>query len=501
MQFGVSESLAHWGKYRPNAVAVCHNGKVTTYGELNSIINDISYHINQTDFSGERVGICIKSKFVFLISLVGILRVGKSAVLLNTGLPDDALPVNIKDADVKSFIHDDTFSDRIIALTKGGKNVRCLNIKRMTKHYPNKRSPEYEIRKPEDEWGVLYSSGTTGIPKGIERDHNSIITELLGWCLEMGLNRETIFYIGRPIYYTGGLVLSLSTLITCGQLILNDFKNDNDPNEVWNDYQAILSEISLSWAFFVPDQIRAFTTIAEKLNTIPKAARGILTMGAPISGQEKVKASKLLNCDIIESWGNSESLGTITDPDDIKTRPTSIGRPFLTDELYIVDENCNQITQPDTLGRIAGSEEAGFCKYCNRPDATSRVKQNDLIISEDIGYVDKDNYFYIKGRQQDCIVKNDETLFKSDIEGKLRRIKSVAECSIATKDINDTSFELVAVVVPSDTHSANKNDFLDELNAALTPNEQLNDVLLIKSMPRTSSGKIDKTAIDKLVKG
>jgi acyl-coenzyme A synthetase/AMP-(fatty) acid ligase len=501
MQFGVSESIEHWGKYRPRAVAVCHNGKVTTYGELNSIINDMCQHITLSGIAGNRVGICIKSKFDFLVSLIGILRVGKSAVLLNTGLPDEALTVNIKDAEVTSFIHDDIFSKRILAISKDIKSPLFLNIKKLTKDHSHKEAAKYNICDPDDEWGVLYSSGTTGIPKGIERDHNSIVTELLGWCLEMGLNRETIFYIGRPIYYTGGLVLSLSTLITCGQLILNDFKNDNDPNEVWNDYQAVLSEISLSWAFFVPDQIRAFTTIAEKMGTIPKAARGILTMGAPISGEEKVKASKLLNCDLVESWGNSESLGTITDPDDIKTRPTSIGRPFLTDELYIVDENCNQITQPDTLGRIAGSEEAGFCQYCNRSDATNRVKQNNLIVSEDIGYVDKDNYFYIRGRQQDCIVKNGETLFKSDIEGKLRQIKSVAECAIAAKDINDTLFELIAVVVPSDTQLANKNDLLDELNAALTPNEQLNDVLLIKSIPRTSSGKTDKAAIDKLVKG
>jgi len=501
MQFGVSESIAHWGRYRHNSVAVHHNGEVTTYGNLNSLVNSAAYHISQADIPNERVGICVKSKFDFLVSLAGILRAGKSAVLLNMGLSDHSLIVNIEDAGVTSFIHDDTYTERITNLSKSCEASRFLNIHKIRKDSSPNQAIPYNTRNPGDEWGVLFSSGTTGIPKGIERDHNSMITELVGWCLELGLNRETSFYIGRPIYYTGGLVLSLSTLITCGRVILNDFKNDNDPNEVWNDYQAMTSEISMSWAFFVPDQIRAFTTIAENLNTSPKAARSILVMGAPISGQEKVKPSKLLNCEVVESWGNSESLGTITEPDDLRIRPNSIGRPFLTDELYIVDDNCNQITQPEIHGRIAGNEEGGFCKYCNRPDATQQAKRNHLIISEDIGYVDRDGYFYICGRQQDSIVRNGETIFRSDIERKLRGLKWVSECFVSAKAIDDTSVELVAVIVPSDRHVTSKGDVLDRLNAVLNSNEQLSAVLFIDSMPHTPSGKIDKAAVDKLARG
>ncbi|MBL7185214.1 MAG: acyl--CoA ligase [Phycisphaerae bacterium] len=502
MQFGVSEAVAHWGRYRSQVCAVIQGTRKISFGELNKLANGMAISLQEKYATGERIGIAVKPKLDFLVSLLGILRVGKSAVLLNTGLPDEALAVNMKDADLRFVIHDDVTEARK-ALFAGSAMVQGLGIDAVLKRV-NEESycePVWPLRGPGDEWGVLYSSGTTGIPKGIERDHNSIVTELLGWCLELGLSRKSTFYIGRPIYYTGGLVLALSTLLVGGRIVLNDFANDNDPNEVWEDYQQTLKEMSLEWAFFVPDQLRSFLRIAQTQATPLRQAQTILVMGAPISGDDKVAVKCELGSDVVESWGNSESLGTITDPDDIKTRPNSIGRPFLTDELYIVDENCKQIIQPDTLGRIAGSEEAGFYKYCNRPDATRRVKQNNLIISEDIGYVDKDNYFYIRGRQQDCIVRNGETLFKSDIEGKLRRIKSVAECSISTRDINDTLFELIAVVVPSDSHSANKDVFLDEVNAVLTPNEKLTDVLLIKSMPHTSSGKIDRTAVDKLVRG
>src|SRR5207248_99335 len=81
---------------------------------------------------------------------------------------------------------------------------------------------------PNDEWGIVFSSGTTGPSKAIERNHYSMVTEHLGWCLELQLRRRTPFYIGRPVFYTGGLVLALSTLTVCGCVIVDDFADNED---------------------------------------------------------------------------------------------------------------------------------------------------------------------------------------------------------------------------------------------------------------------------------
>jgi acyl-coenzyme A synthetase/AMP-(fatty) acid ligase len=207
----------------------------------------------------------------------------------------------------------------------------------------------------------------------------------------------------------------------------------------------------------------------------------------------------VLNSRVIESWGNSESLGTITDPDDLERRPGSIGRPFLTDELYIVDDNL-EVQGPHTYGRIAGNEEAGFFQYSNRPDETNRVKQRSLIVSEDIGYMDDDGYFYVRGRQQDCIVIEDTTLFLPDIEQRIRQNPRIEECSIAANELNEISIELVAVILPSEEMKITEQELLQELNGLLDMKEQLARLLILSSMPRVPSGKIDKVAIAQLVK-
>lgn len=499
MQFGIPESVLHWGKYRSGTSAIHHNGQTTSYGEFNTLVDTLCYEISKANFYSERIGIAVKSKFLFLVSLISILRLGKSPVILNTGLSDEAIRTNLNDTKVLTLIYDEQHER--IKLLIDSKEKQALNISRVIED-ANLSLQQFTppvIKQPHEEWGVLFSSGTTGVPKGIERDHNSIVTEILGWCLELNLNRQTSFYIGRPIYYTGGLLLSLSTLLVAGKIFLNDFKDDNDPDEIWIDYQNVLGSQPITWAFFVPDQIRAFIKIAEKLETPPLSAERILVMGAPIAGDEKVSASHLLHSVVIESWGNTESLGTITDDDDLEKRPNAIGRPFLTDQLCIVDENCNNL-QPFQRGKIAGSEEAGFLKYSNRPEETKHVRRNELIISDDMGYTDKEGYFYVYGRDQDCILVNGETVFIHDIENKLRTNKNIKECCVVTSDPNIDVFELIGVIVLTPGISIKDTELLLQVNKTLGKKEQLNRILLIDSTPHLPSGKVDKVTIKRFIR-
>jgi acyl-coenzyme A synthetase/AMP-(fatty) acid ligase len=432
--------------------------------------------------------------------MVAILRAGRSVVLLNTGLPAGALKVNLEDAQVSFLVHDANFK-WIAELLKRANESVALNIDLLNLTNPlTKRTDHREVsREPSDEWGVLFSSGTTGIPKGIERDQTSMVTEFLGWCLELGLNRNSKFYLGRPIFYTGGVVLAFSTLLVGGTIILNDFKDDNDPTEVWASYQHTLSLHDVSWAFFVPDQIRAFISMVQRGHSGAMKAEKILVMGAPISGQEKINARRLLGSQIVESWGNSESLGTITDPEDLDIRPSSIGRPFVTDELYIVDDRLNLLTSNES-GRIAGNEEAGFFGYCNRPDATERVKQNKLIVSEDIGHTDDEGFFYISAREQECVIVGGETVMLPSIEQKLRMNPNVKDLCVVAVGLEDAAVELVALIVRSPSCALEMQDLLEQLNASLMSSERLSRLIFAQSLPRVPAGKINRRAAEGLVK-
>ncbi|MHA2367015.1 MAG: AMP-binding protein [Candidatus Hodarchaeales archaeon] len=492
MQFGISESINHWAKYRKDKVAIYSNGNSITYNQFNSKINKLSKKIDEINPTTKRIGLALKSKIDLIVSIISVIRTGKSVVLLNVNLPDDPLKTNLVDTKLELLIHDNDFI-KIKELCSDS-NIESLNIH----NYLNKEDKDIKYNsqdcKPDNEWGILFSSGTTGSPKGIERHHNSMVTEFLGWCLELNLSKRTVFYIGRPIYYTGGLVLALSTFIVGGSIVINDSKNDNDFDLILDDYKNTLENIEIEWAFFVPDQIKHFCSkVEEKKIKVKKNTENILIMGSPISGSEKTKANQILQANIIESWGNTESLGTITEADDLFVRPNSIGRPFITDELFIVDDNLKKLP-PNSIGQIAGNEEAGFSKYSNKPTETERIKQKELIISDDYGYTDDDGYFYIKGREQEKIINNKgEIHWTFEIEEKIVNLPSINNCCIVFKGTHSGEGLCVAITV---NNNIDKSSVIGNVSDLLNEYEMtFNSIKIVDNLPKLTSGKVDKISL------
>src|SRR5258708_21843818 len=117
-------------------------------------------------------------------------------------------------------------------------------------------------------------------------------------------------------------------------------------------------------------------------------------MGAPISSATKRAVRERLGAELIESWGNSEGLGTITEREDLDKRPDSVGRPFLTDQLYVLDEAGKRLG-PGEIGRLAGLADSRLLEYQNRRDLNEELLRGDLAISEDLGDVDADGYLHL----------------------------------------------------------------------------------------------------------
>jgi acyl-coenzyme A synthetase/AMP-(fatty) acid ligase len=320
------------------------------------------------------------------------------------------------------------------------------------------------------------------LPKGIARDQYSVVVELLGWCLELQLTAHTSFFMGRPIFYTGGLILVLSTLLAGGTVVL--------PSDVsWQTYQDTLERRPIDLAFFIPTQLRQFIEEARKAKTGPRFARTILVMGEVISGQEKSDANRLLKSDIIESWGNTEGLGTITRPGDLQDCPDSIGRPFLTDLMFVVDE-AGQLLPSGKVGRLAGAVEAGFTEYCGRPDDTRSTKRNDILISDDLGYVDERGMFYVLGRTDEVIEVGEGLAVLPDLESQFRSLGLTKElCMVPLARGPDLTFA-VAVVPFDDSAPKQPDEFLEILNQRCPPHIRITEVRFFDALPRTATGKI-----------
>jgi acyl-coenzyme A synthetase/AMP-(fatty) acid ligase len=430
------------------------------------------------------VAILARSKIRCLTAFLAINRIGAAAVTLHLGASPQTLVACVED----------THPDLILADAEGRGVLEALRIELPTillidRAQASGKTPALDKIETigEDECCVLFSSGSTGRAKGIERDFYSMTTESLGWCLELSLSRRTKFYIGRPIYYTGGLVLALAMLTVGGGLVFCDLIDDNSFLDAWRGLQHLNRAHTLDLAFFIPDQLRFFVERAkEELHFEPNPIR-ILTMGAPISGAEKQQVAKALRCGVLESWGNSESLGTITDDEDLALRPDSIGRPFLTDELFVVDDSGAKLG-PQEVGRIAGHIEAGFTRYSKQPDATADTIVDDMIISDDIGKMDASGHFYILGRMADLIHVGEQPTTLPKIETLIRDAEpNLVFGAVVLSDSggNATVGILIERGTEEEWFAARKK--VEEVYPSLTLRR-----LRVESLPRLPSGKLDR---------
>lgn len=489
MQFGLLDAVRHWSRFRHDKVALISNGHQTTYRALYLKAERIAKAIHVHRQPPHRVAVTTQRKSAFLAALLGVMRAGKSAILLNPRLSEESLHVTVSDTTPDLVVQ-----DRDLAEAWSPPALEDIPRVIVEELKPEQTSDvPWPECLPSSEWGVVFSSGSTGVPKGIVRNHDSMIAEIIGWCLELPLTRQSVFYIGRPLFYTGGLVLALASLFVGATVIANDYRDDSDSDEVWSDFEEQLVAQKVDWAFFVPDQLRAFTRLVQA----PKhLAAAILVMGAPISGAEKRKARETLGSQIVESWGNSESLGTITEPEDLDLRPDSVGRPFLTDELWVVDKETLTPCTPKKLGRIAGAVTAGFDEYSNRPEVTRQVKREKLIISDDIGYTDESGYFYVVGRDQDSLFQGNTFVSLPRVSEKIREQAGIVEAEVCSLGAGET-VSLAAAIVLSPGCTEDLDVLRARLNSHLAPSEQLSLVVSFELLPQLPSGKVDRLAIQR----
>lgn len=485
LRLGISEAIAHWAKYNSNKVCILTESFSLTYKDFDSVINYLSETIFDSIETHNYIPLIIENKSLLLSSIIAVIRCGKAPAILNPNLNKEEIEFALFDLKSNFVYTEDKFLEKIptdisatsidieIFITKTRFN--CLRI--------------WGSPKISDNWAILYSSGTTGKPKGIVRSHFSILSELLGWCFELETRVTSHYYIGRPVYYTGGLVITLTALLVGGKVSLYESYSPEL-------YFKQIGDDNTHLSFLVPSQITLLVDYVKK-NKIdsPPYSQAILSMGAPFPEQLKILAKQSLKSDIIESWGNTEGLGTITTQSDLEERPSSIGRPFLTDELFIVDENFQRVPV-NTIGRLAGRVDSRFSEYNNLKELTNQLIQDDLIISEDLGMEDELGFFYLFGRVSDMIVTESGKVYPIVIEKIISSIETVEE--VAVLGVKKNTKILVVCVVKLKFDWSDLGDLLIQINQNLKPEQQISQIKSIKEFPKTASGKIKKSELKSL---
>jgi len=350
----------------------------------------------------------------------------------------------------------------------------------------------------DDDLCQLYTSGTTGQPKGAVLTQRAVVAALrqLGQCANRGAPGARALVVG-PMLHAGVVWSTLGPLAWGASLVIVE---EFDPHEV----VRLLSEEQIDYATLVPTVLH---TILERVPDVGRrrypALRLILTGSAPVSEQTLLGARAAFGCAVVHGYGLSETTAALSvmapeeyvpGADGRPQRLRSAGRALPETELRIVDEQGRPLP-PGEVGEIVARGPQLMRGYWQRPEATADVLRDGWLHTGDVGLLDADGFLYIRDRLKDVIVTGGLKVYPQMVEQVLAAHPAVAEAAVVGVPDERWGEGVHAVVVARSGVVVTETELIGFCRERLGGFQCPKSVGFVVALPRTATGKVLKRAL------
>lgn len=336
----------------------------------------------------------------------------------------------------------------------------------------------------EDNFSLMFTSGTTGTPKGALATHKARMVWVLNAAILYGLSSEDVYLGVMPQVHSAGLTFTLMHLYVGGTVeILRDF----DAAE----YLRTVEERRVTSSLAVP------TIIATVLEEIASGGRDydlaslrrLLSCGAPLGPAQKQAAIEKITPYLYDYYGSTESNSmTVLLPGEQLTKGASVGRPFWNCGIRVTDED-GRTLPADEVGEIWCRNPSIMTEYLNDSMATAAVFRDGWYRTGDLGCLDEDGYLYLVGREKDVIISGGVNIYPREIEQVLEEHPDVFEAAVT--GVADPRWgEAVAayVVMRGDRHLT-LGEVQEHVKAHLADYKKPRHMMILPALPKNAGGK------------
>ena len=501
----IGDIVRHQGRERRDQVAFEFEGKEMTFGELDTGSNRAANALASLGVSkGDRIAYLGKNSDVYFQVLAGAAKLGAVMTPVNWRLARPEVAYVLNDSQAKVLFIGPGFDDLVADIEDRLEHVaKIVGMEGPVGKYPGYPDwrdgfPDTDPMIPcalEDDAVQLYTSGTTGHPKGAILTHGSIFTsraidaddsDLMDWQKKV---EGEVALLAMPCFHISGTGYGLGTIFAGSKAVVLP---EYDPTEALD----LIERYNISKIFMVPAAIQILLN-HPRVHEVDFSNLKYITYGAsPIPLELMKRAMDVLGCGFVQMYGMTETSGTIVtlDPEDHdpkgNPRMRSVGTPLKDVELKIIDEDGKEVPT-GTIGEIATRSPKNMKGYWNRPDATAETIDADgWLRTGDAGYFDEDGYLYIQDRVKDMIISGGENVYPAEVENAVYAHPKVADVAVIGVPDEKWGEAVKACVVVKDGEELTEAEVIAHAREHIAGYKCPKSVDFIPALPRNPSGKI-----------
>ena len=497
----ITDAIASHAKWRPCKTAVVCDDQRRTWSEYDGAVTRVANGLVAAGLrKGDKVSVLMTNSIEMLEIMMGVVKAGGVIVPLSVMLTAESVAAMISDSDSRFVFAGEPFARAIDSIRRDLLNIPpggfvvvgdeaegWINYQRWRDGFSD--APPHVHLTPDDDFNLIYSSGTTGTPKGIGHTHYARQQTAYILAIEFSFDINSIAVITTPLFANGTWIMMLPSLaIGSTMVVMPQF----DPKT----FLGIVERERCTHTFMVPTQYIVTMDVPDFDRFDLSSLKALLSAGAPLRADTKAHMLRRFGGGVYELYGLTEGIATRLRPEEMESKLSSVGTTIFGGDIRIIDEAGRELPRGEA-GEIVGYSSALMRGYYKRPEETSAAVWKDeagraYLRTGDVGKLDDDGFLYILDRKKDMILSGGVNVFPKDIEETVARHPEVADVAVIGVPHDKWGETPLALIIRRPGSSLTAEELTQWANGRLAKHQRLSGVEFRDELPRNALGKVLK---------